>query len=236
MTAERPRPEARLLERMVTLSDAVIAIAITLLVLGIDVPTVSPGESLSRALDDIGPQAFAWALSFAVIALLWARHHVSTDRLLGADAILVVINFLFLAAISLLPFSSGLIGEYGEDSLATVIYAVNLALAGFTLLALELAADRRGLRRADIPALNVVASTIPFALFLLSIPVAFASTTLAQLMWMGALASGLIETALRRIVPGLGPPPDPRGRHGRAGGPASVDDDLQPDQRKGDDE
>ena len=198
-----PDAPRRLLERMITFSDGVMAIAITLLVLNLALPVLSEGESLASGLEGIGPQAFAWILSFAVIALLWSFHHRALDRLWGADRPLVAINFTFLALISMLPFTSDLFGEFSGDGLATAIYATNIALLGLSLTAVQAVGDRRRFRREDAPPLNLLAGIIPMSFFAISIPVAFIDPAVAQVIWALSVVADPIERLLRRTVPGI---------------------------------
>ena len=198
-----PDAPRRLLERMVTFSDGVMAIAITLLVLNLAVPVLTDGESLASGLADIRPQAFAWILSFAVIALLWNFHHRALDRLWGADRLLVAINFTFLALISMLPFTSDLFGQYTGDGLATAIYAANIAMLGLSLTAVQAVGDNRGFRREDAPPLNLLAGIVPMSFFAISIPVAFVDPTVAQAIWALSAIADPTERLLRRTVPGL---------------------------------
>ena len=61
--------------RIVAFTDGVFAIAITILVLGIDVPEELPGPDLHDFLVEAWPQLFAYFLSFAVIGRHWVSHH-----------------------------------------------------------------------------------------------------------------------------------------------------------------
>ena len=120
--------------RLEVISDGIMAVAITLLALGIEAPDAKPGESLLQAFDtqtlsEIG----LFALSFFLIARFWLLHH----RLFaGLDTTVpqrvVIINFTFLAAICLVPFATTTYSRNPNDMTALVIYTA--VIAGATLL------------------------------------------------------------------------------------------------------
>jgi len=73
----------------------------------------------------------AWVISFFVLALFWISHHRVFGYLRRADARLVTLNLVQLAFVSLMPFSSAVIGEKGV-LLAQVLYSLNMAALGVT--------------------------------------------------------------------------------------------------------
>src|SRR3569623_1123728 len=100
------------LDRLVFFSDAVFAIAVTLLVLDIKVPNL-PHESISAAWRDFAalwPSFFAFALSFFVIGRFWMGHHERFRALRHYDSRLMWPNMLYLMAIAFMPFSSAFLG------------------------------------------------------------------------------------------------------------------------------
>lgn len=195
-----PLPDTRegLLERLTAFSDGVLAIAITLLVLNIEVPRPGEGESLVQAIDDVGPTAFSWVLSFAVIGIFWMIHHKVLSHLERADMAVVWVNLTFLGTVSLLPFTSDLMGQYGDESLAVALYGLNVAAGIFSLGLLGLVARRRGLIRPGYAPPRGLASLVPGTIFLLSVPIAFVKPVYGQLTWMLIIVSDTVENALRR--------------------------------------
>ena len=86
-----------------------------------------------NALNDLGPDLFAFAISFIVIGVYWVNHHRLMRMVNEYDHSLMGSTMLYLFWIVLLPFSSQLIGEYGSDvTMTTVFYIVNLALIAFS--------------------------------------------------------------------------------------------------------
>src|SRR5947207_15854293 len=117
-------------ERTVAFTDGVFAIAITLLVLSIDVPKLGHGERLDHALSNLSDNIVSYFIGFAVIGLFWVGHHYFFDSLRGFDGRLLWLNLLYLSFIGLLPFSTALLGDFGNDPTALTAYAINVGLAG----------------------------------------------------------------------------------------------------------
>ena len=91
-------------------SDGVFAIAITLLVLNIEVPDV-PGSDLGSAIADLSQDLVAYGIGFAVIGLFWFEHHKLFASLGRASGRLVVVNTALLALIALMPFTTAVLGR-----------------------------------------------------------------------------------------------------------------------------
>ncbi|HEX8115322.1 MAG TPA: TMEM175 family protein, partial [Kofleriaceae bacterium] len=92
-------------------SDAVFAIAITLLVLDLKPPHLAPGQSLGRALLAMWPYYVALLTSFGVIGLMWIHHHRVFRYLDHANHILLKINLLLMLGVSIVPFPTALLAE-----------------------------------------------------------------------------------------------------------------------------
>ncbi len=172
--------------RIVAFSDGVFAIAITLLVLAIDIPAHLHGESVGEALWDQHENLLAYALSFAVIGRFWVVHHRFFSEVTGFDGRLLALNIFYLAWIVLIPFSSKVLGDHGGDTTTIVLYAVNLS--GVVLTGLWMAADARG---AGLTSTTPAAhheqryrSLYIASVFLASIPVAFLAPGIAPFMWL----------------------------------------------------
>ncbi len=176
--------------RIEAFSDGVFAIAITLLVLGIEIPTV-PSDDLGAAIRELGPNIIAFVIGFLVIGLFWVQHHAFFGEVERHSEKLVWANLLLLLLIAAMPFSTGLIGEYGDTRTATIIFATNVALAWAANALLDWVAVRDGLVNANSQLLapgryDLWSLATPIA-FGLSIPVSFVSVELAQYMWLGSI-------------------------------------------------
>jgi uncharacterized membrane protein len=128
----------RELDRIVFFSDAVFAIAITLLVLDIHVPEIPDrlvDEQLPGRLLALWPKYLSYVLSFVVILMYWMAHHITFRAIRRYDRTLIWLNSLFLMCIAFLPFPTSLLGEYGDNQLAVAIYAASVAVARLLLTA-----------------------------------------------------------------------------------------------------
>jgi uncharacterized membrane protein len=125
--------------RLEAFSDGVLAIAITLLVLDIHVPTTRPGMSLAHALGQQWPQYVAYLISFLTIGIIWINHHAMIRRLGQIDYAIMTLNLLLLLTIGVLPFTTALAAEYvklGHGShLAVGIYSGSLLLMSIAFIA-----------------------------------------------------------------------------------------------------
>lgn len=119
--------------RIVYFSDAVFAIAITLLVLQIRVPAVPSPTELTPALMEMWPKYLSYLISFTVIGSFWRAHHRIFRHIRAYDEHLIHLNLLFLMCVAFLPFSASLIGEYGSQPIAFEVYAGNVAATGLFL-------------------------------------------------------------------------------------------------------
>jgi uncharacterized membrane protein len=120
------------LARINSFSDAVFAVAITLLVLSIAVPTIKGAHTnanLWRGLHDIFGHFLAYVLSFLIIGAFWYRHHDLFDRLERYDSRMVRLNTVLLMFVVFIPYPTSLIGRYGDISLAVAIYGVTMAVS-----------------------------------------------------------------------------------------------------------
>ncbi len=118
------------MSRIGAFSDGVFAIAITLLVLQLEVrPGIGSTPEFWRALGDQTANLISFAISFAVIGRLWYLHHRFMQMVREFDPRLIALNLLYLFFIVLIPFTSELVGDYGlEVPMVTVIYTGNVAL------------------------------------------------------------------------------------------------------------
>jgi uncharacterized membrane protein len=181
------------LGRIVAFSDGVMAVAITLLVLNLDVPDLPSGreDELDDKLLDLLPSLAAYALAFALVGRYWVIHHRFFETLRAFDGTLMGLNLLFLALIALMPFSTELLDRYSEEPIAAAAYGATLgfaALVHLTMVRHVLSREfvRQHERRVSEPFGGAIALSLA-VLFLLSVPVAFLSTLLAQLMWVSAI-------------------------------------------------
>ncbi len=187
--------------RVVNLSDAVFAIAMTLLVLTVDVPEAAV-DGLAAALYADLPQLGAYVLAFALVASQWYAHRKLFQRLALTEPGLTVINLAFLGLVALVPFPTSVLGSYPFVTAAVAPFLATFALLGATYLALLARAHARHAWRQPLPeaayrriVLAFVANT---SLLVAGIGVAFWLPALALAL---ALVSSVPTILLLRRVP-----------------------------------
>ena len=192
------------LGRIVNFSDGVFAIVITLLILTIQVPEIPPAlvaQELPNRLLALAPKFLSYMISFLVVAIYWMAHHRIFRPIKGYDRGLLWLNFLFLMMVSFLPFPTSLLGEYREQQLPVVIYALNVSAASLLLVSISWYATNRS--RLTDPTLDERATrhgriqglAVP-VVFLLSIAISFLSVEAAMYSWLLLFA---VDPLLRRI-------------------------------------
>jgi uncharacterized membrane protein len=164
--------------RLEAFSDGVIAVAITLLVLGITVPHPSarPDNSLIDQLGSRWPEYVAYVTSFITIGIIWINHHAMINRLQDADYTILILNLLLLMTIGLLPFATELMATYLRDpsgqALAAGLYAGAFLLMSLTFAALNrtillkrahLVADEMSLAQRQLVLKRSLAGLVPYA-------------------------------------------------------------------------
>lgn len=121
------------IERVNGFSDAVFAVAITLLILTIVVPEVSSIDQLPRELADMWPKFLGFLISFVIIGSFWMNHHGMFSYLRHSTPGLLRLNLLLLMFIVLLPFSTDLMSEYNASVTAAVFYHINMAAVAIVM-------------------------------------------------------------------------------------------------------
>jgi uncharacterized membrane protein len=121
------------LERLILFSDAVFAIAITLLVIEIKIPEVPEGQvtdnALLHKLAELIPKFIGFLISFLLIGQYWIVHHRMFGYVINFSDRLIWLNILFLLAVALMPFSTGFYSEYAESNTMTpvIFYTANIS-------------------------------------------------------------------------------------------------------------
>ncbi len=185
--------DERGLERLIFFSDAVFAIAITLLALTIQLPAGTPtggdvpDSVLAAALSQTGKKILSYVISFLIIGIYWISHHRLFRRVRRYDSRLIMINLVLLMSIGFIPFPTSLVSEYGNRT-AVVVYSSSVALVGLlTALMWIYIAYRGRLLDAPLPRrewwVTLARLLLAPAIFLVSIGLAFINTELAKYSW-----------------------------------------------------
>jgi uncharacterized membrane protein len=122
--------------RIETLADGVFAIAMTLLILDVRVPTVDPEQdavAFARNLWHLWPRFLAFAVSFLIAGVFWVGHNAIMSYIVRSDRVFLWLNLVFLLFISAIPFSASLVGQYPQQPAAVWVYCSNLIIAGLFL-------------------------------------------------------------------------------------------------------
>jgi TMEM175 potassium channel family protein len=187
--------------RLETFCDGVFAIALTLLILDVKLPsteTITSTAELWRALGHLAPTVFAFLLSFCIILITWVNHHAVLKLVTRSSAAFIYANGFLLLSVVAIPFTAGLLGSFlGTDHAtpAVVLYngvlcmtAVGWMLVGGAALRDRLTTDeaaaatvRESTRRA-YPAFLLYALLAVAALWL---PLSSAAvTTVTWIFWL----------------------------------------------------
>jgi len=202
----QPEEDAPSVDRLLTLSDGVVAIALTLLVLELKVPgRVLPSTSasaLAAQLAEGTDHLVSYLISFYVIANFWLIHHRVFRQLTGQRESLAWWNFVFLFTISIMPFTSDLIGEYPENPLAVSIFALNLLLASLSTQVVLEVGRRQGLAAPEDPRAaraGVMRAVGTSVVIVASIGLAWVNTDVAKFSWLLiAVVPAVVDRWLRR--------------------------------------
>jgi TMEM175 potassium channel family protein len=183
-------------DRVVAFSDGVFAIAITLLILSIDVPDVNP-DRLGHALRELLPEVGTYALSFLVVGMYWLAHHRTFRSVRAVNRTLLWINLVLLGFVAVLPLPTEILGKYGDTTLATVVYASAIVAVGGMSVLIWWYLNHAGLTAPiseDLVRLGSLRAAIPPAVFAVSIPIAFVDPGVAKIFWIAIWpANALVE-------------------------------------------
>jgi uncharacterized membrane protein len=121
---------------MLFFSDAVFAIVLTLMALDLHLPEgVDDAHLLAGIEADRGP-LIAFAVSFALVGVFWLVHVVTLRTLARFDWLVAAANVVFLFAVTLTPFSAGMIGRLGRHGEAWRFYCATIVFASLAMCAL----------------------------------------------------------------------------------------------------
>jgi uncharacterized membrane protein len=149
------RIQGRNLDRLAALSDGIFAVAMTLLVLDLHIPSalaVHSERELLWALGAMGPQWLVYGMSFLTLGIFWAGQQTQLNHIREGTRDLTWIHLGFLFAITLLPLSTRLLGEFITYRVAVGIYWLNILVPGVMLYWSWTHATHADLIKPDTPA------------------------------------------------------------------------------------
>ncbi len=198
---ERPAGEGLTVSRIASFSDAIFAVAITLLILNINLPIIPKGQvsqELGPAVKELVPHFWSFVLSFAVIGVYWMSHHGIFRYIKSSTRSFLWLNLAFMMSIVFLPFSTSMLGQYGSDRLAVMFYAGNLTLTGSLMgLLWWYATSGHRLVSKDLSSEMrkhiMLATLLPASIFFISIFVALGSASAAKYLWLAIIPAEILH-------------------------------------------
>lgn len=180
--------------RVEAFSDGIFAVAITLLVLNIQVPRNLANGDLDIFLLGQGPVYLAFLTSFATIGVMWVNHHRLFNHIKSSNDTLLALNLMLLLLVVFVPFPTALVAEYLKPGyhLPAVIYSATFVLLAlcFNLLWRYASHNNRLLdKKADPQAVQAITEQYKFGplLYLIAFVLAFLYTP-ASILWCLLLA------------------------------------------------
>src|SRR6516162_3441403 len=182
--------------RLLALTDGVVAIALTLLVLQLQIPAKdmleghpNSASALWHALDVDWAELTSYLVAFFVIAQFWLVHHRILRTMRGHSEGLAWRNFAFLLALTLMPFTSDLLGRYGDNPLAITLFGINLVAISLTTQWIFVYAQRHDLlidaQRSHFDEMvGRVRAMLTVAVVSLALLLAWTDTSLARYVWL----------------------------------------------------
>lgn len=168
--------------RLEAFSDGVIAIIITIMVLELKVPHGVEFEALRGLL----PIFLSYVLSFIYIGIYWNNHHHLFQAADSINGGILWANLHLLFWLSLIPFTTGWMGENHFDSLPTAVYGINLLMSAIAYTILQVLIIRHHGKNHILA--EAVGSDwkgkISLALYVLAIPLAFVNQWISDILYV----------------------------------------------------
>lgn len=172
-------------DRVAIFSDAIYAIAMTLLVVDIKIPEVDKSGADSwmvlDALESNLPEITGFFLCFWLIGNTWINHHRFVASLRSIGHTLMALNMFYLAFVAFMPFAVNMISHYDNNIVSFLLFTGNLLLLNLLELTMFIVAYRLGRTRPTVTRavfeFGLVSGVVPILVYLLSIPVAMLHTT-----------------------------------------------------------
>jgi uncharacterized membrane protein len=141
------------IERLAALSDGIFGVAMTLLLLQLNVPdphVITTESALLHALVRMTPDLLVYLMSFITLGIFWVGQQAQFTYLKRSDRHLTWINLAFLFAVTILPFSTRLLASFIAHRTALIVYWANVCLLGLFLYACWIYSKRARLIKDDI--------------------------------------------------------------------------------------
>jgi uncharacterized membrane protein len=193
-------------DRLVFLTDGVIAIIITILVLDIRVPELGSGQSLADSLTEVRPTFVSFVISFLLVGMFWTLHKQTFNQVRYVDHNATWLNLLFLLVLALVPYVSSAVGEYSTEPTSLYLYGAVMITASLLRLALNAYFQTHpGLlwqpSSQNTRRLLAVTSLAPIVVYALAMVAADWSTTLSLILYFSIPVVYFLMVALIKADP-----------------------------------
>ncbi|KKU75820.1 MAG: hypothetical protein UY01_C0003G0003 [Candidatus Nomurabacteria bacterium GW2011_GWB1_47_6] len=192
--------------RLDQLADSIFAIVMTILVFEFTVPSIwGPADNMTLwyELKKLLPVLASYVLSFSMLFTYWRAHHFFVSIYAkNLDAMLTNINALFFMLISLVPFSTSVLGQWSKNELSVIIFSIHMILIGLSLYWMRrYVLYSEHIKNPEIPRREVRGSTIrtmvPVVCAIVAIPLSFFSINLSLTLLTLAIIFNLSSTSTR---------------------------------------
>lgn len=191
-------------DRVANFADAIYAISMTLIVVGIVAPKLSDDSTAGELATELGPlvpDIITFFIVFLVVGNYWIAHHRFMSWLGSVDRRLLGIQLAYLSIIAFLPFPVAMLGSTGTNPLAFAIFAISMAAASGLETLMIVHAHRAGLMRQrlsdDAFRWEWMLSLSAALVFVVSIPLAFVSVWLGFACWFANSPIGVVMNRRR---------------------------------------
>jgi uncharacterized membrane protein len=175
-------------QRLEQLSDGIFAIVMTILVFDLRIPAIgalTSNESIKQALVSMAPIFLSYILAFSTLFTYWRAHHFFISVYAkNIDLILTNINALFFLLVSIVPFTSSLMGSKPDLELPIILFSINVILIGLTLFMMRNYVFRSPhIKNIEVSQAEIsrgtIRMTVPIVFAIIAIPLCFFSKNLA---------------------------------------------------------
>ena len=178
-------------DRLSMFSDGVIAIIITLMILGIELPKIdknATSQQIWSELSTMVPSLIAYIISFFSLAIFWANHHNFFHMIKHIDRGLMWLNMNLLFLLSLIPLPTAFLAQHFQNPIGVMLYSISMFLCNAQFGIVFYYAKRQGLfiDKFNMERGNQIIRLIVYActLWLVSIPVAYVSVYLSFAIYL----------------------------------------------------
>lgn len=174
--------------RLISFSDGVFAIAVTLLVFNLKIPEIPSGDvhrMLPGIIMNMLPHFVTYLISFLLIAVFWTIHHRMLHLINHVDYTFIWINVFYLLVISFIPFPSALMGTYPNETVTMVLYiSCMFMVVSLSLMMWWYACRHHRLIDKEMPSSTInyffIRGTATLSLFVIALPLAIYKVQWAQ--------------------------------------------------------